>query len=80
MLSDPLAIIGVFMIGASTGAVIMHVKYASILRNYRRAWEAHIRRDEPMTKGPLFHLPVSSTRPEKHRISQKPGLSNRVGA
>lgn len=56
MLSDPLAVFGVFMMGASTGALVMHVKYRGLLKEFRKALEVNLSPRQPARdESPIHH-------------------------
>ena len=42
MLPDPLGVLGIFMMGASAGAFVMHIKYKSLLRDCQKALEVDV--------------------------------------
>lgn len=51
LLSDPLAILGIFMMGASVGALLMHIKYKSLPHDCRNALQANLSNIFPKWRG-----------------------------
>lgn len=54
MLSNPLAVLGIFMMGASAGGFVTHIRYRSLLRDCRKAVEIDLANqrtpDEPTAR------------------------------
>lgn len=74
MLSDPLAVIGVFMMGASVGAIIMHVRYKSLLHDCRKALEFNVSASQQPTMSQPYLMAMSVTG-GKQAITQRPASS-----
>ena len=82
MLPSPLAVIGIFMLGASAGSLVTYAKYRSAIGEFRRALGCLVVSDIPVTKagavvchavGP--DAPNVSRRPNRIRRSAHPAAS-----